>query len=160
MGDALNGQADRAMPSLAEVLNTLFKRHTKDGGKAYSNEDLAKFARAHGVEISQAHVWNLRNPKRDSDSDPRLSNIKVIAEFFGYRPAYFIDAQVYWDVERQLGYADGDEVATVPRQGTAAAGVMFRKVADMSPQSKALIEGLINQVSELEKGNVRGERRL
>lgn len=142
------------MPSLAEVLNTLFQRHTKDGKrKAYSNEDVASWARSQGIEMSQTHVWNLRQLGRPSD--PRVSHIKIIGEFFGYQPGYFIDPQVYWEVERRIArdrHAPGDAEVDVPSQ-PAASRVMLRKVAKMSPESQALIQGLIDQVSVLEQGS-------
>jgi hypothetical protein len=150
----VNDRSDQAMPSVAGILNALFARHPKANGKVHSNEDVASWARTHGVEMSQAHLWNLRN----RPSDPRSSHIKIIAEFFGYPPGYFIDAEVYWRVERERGFAPPDEAGVdIPVQPVMSR-VLLRKVDEMSPQSKALIEGLINQVSELEQNHVRDER--
>ncbi|MDX8056675.1 hypothetical protein SK571_45535 [Lentzea sp. BCCO 10_0798] len=151
----MSDRSKSVMPDIAAILNSLFDRHLKPNGKPHSNEDVASFARERGVEMSQAHLWNLRN----KPSDPRLSHIKVIAEFFGYPPGYFNDVDVYWRVERQYGNApeNGLVDADIPVQSPGISPVLFRKVSGMSPASKALIEGLINQVSQLEGGHVRDE---
>lgn len=152
MGD----RSKQAMPDIAAILNTLFDRHLKSTGKPYSNEDVASWARARGVEMSQAHLWNLRN----KPSDPRTSHIKIIAEFFGYAPGYLIDPEVYWREEQNYGFASVDGLTNVdiPAQAPGVSPVLFRKVSGMSPASKALIESLIIQVSELESSHVRDER--
>jgi hypothetical protein len=152
----VSDRSKHAMPDIAAILNTLFDRHLKPNGKPHSNEDVASFAREHGVEMSQAHLWNLRH----KPSDPRSSHLKIIAEFFNYPPGYFIDPEVYWRIERQCGYTPDDEPADadIPAQTSGVSPVLFRKVSDMSPVSKALIESLINQVSQLENPHVRDER--
>lgn len=152
----------RSMPSVAEILETLFDRHRKPvppgstrAGRPYSNQEVADWCTARGVEMSQTHVWNLRQVAKAVD--PRVSHLKAIAEFFGYRPAYFLDAEVYWETEAQLGTLPeegGDEEdLSIPRQA-AQARVLMRRVDGLTPAGLALIAGVVDQVAEWEKNHV------
>jgi hypothetical protein len=145
------------MPSVAEILETLFDRHRKPAphgskrpGRPYSNQEVADSCTAKGVEMSQTHVWNLRQVSKAVD--PRVSHLKAIAEFFGYRPAYFLDPDVYWETEAQLGTlpqgSEGD--VSIPHQH-AQARVLMRRVDGLTTAGLTLIAGVVEQVAEWEK---------
>ncbi|WP_141981038.1 hypothetical protein [Saccharothrix saharensis] len=142
---------------MAEILEALFDRHRKPVpagskrlGRPYSNQEVADWCTARGVEMSQTHVWNLRQVSKAVD--PRVSHLKAIAEFFGYRPAYFLDADVYWDTEAQLGTLpkSGEGDLAIPTQ-EAQARVLMRRVDGLTQAGLALIAGVVDQVAEWEK---------
>ncbi|MFT7836946.1 hypothetical protein Q5530_12420 [Saccharothrix sp. BKS2] len=147
---------------MAAILNTLFDRHRKPAssgsrrpGRSYSNQEVADWCTARGVEMSQTHLWNLRQEAKAVD--PRVSHLKVIADFFGYRPAYFLDPEVYWETEAQLGNLPGDDQEegelSIPRQN-AKARVLMRRVDSLTESGKSLIAGLVEQVVEWERSHV------
>ncbi|MFE9747585.1 hypothetical protein ACFYOT_22005 [Saccharothrix saharensis] len=144
---------------MAEILEMLFDRHRKPvphgstrPGRPYSNQEVADWCTARGVEMSQTHVWNLRQVSKAVD--PRVSHLKAIAEFFGYRPAYFLDPEVYWETEAQLGTLsqDGDAArdVSIPHQH-AQARVLMRRVDGLTAAGLTLIAGVVEQVAEWEK---------
>ncbi|MER5262279.1 hypothetical protein ABTZ99_09390 [Actinosynnema sp. NPDC002837] len=146
---------------MAEILETLFDRHRKPApagskrpGRPYSNQEVADWCTAKGVEMSQTHVWNLRQVSKSVD--PRVSHLKAIAEFFGYRPAYFLDSEVYWETEARYGNpntdGEADDLATA-RQA-AQARVLLRRVDNLTPAGRSLIAGVVDQVEEWEKHRV------
>lgn len=152
----------RSMPSVAEILDVLFDRHRKpvppgskrEAGRPYSNQEVADWCTARGVEMSQTHVWNLRQASKAVD--PRVSHLKALAAFFGYGPAYFLDPQVYWETEAQLGTLPKDATnddLSIPRQA-AQARVLMRRVDGLTPAGLALIAGVVDQVAEWEKNHV------
>jgi hypothetical protein len=145
------------MPGVAEILEVLFDRHRKPApsgskrpGRPYSNQEVADSCTAKGVEMSQTHVWNLRQVSKAVD--PRVSHLKAMAEFFGYRPAYFLDPEVYWETEAQLGTLPqgGEGDLSIPHQH-AQARVLMRRVDGLTAAGLTLIAGVVEQVAEWEK---------
>lgn len=149
---------EQSMPSVAAILNALFDRHRKPAssggrrpGRPYSNQEVADWCTARGVEMSQTHLWNLRQEAKAVD--PRVSHLKAIADFFGYRPAYFLDPEVYWEIEAQFGDDQGEGDLSIPRQN-AKARVLMRRVDSLTESGKSLIAGLVEQVVEWERNHV------
>lgn len=149
------------MPSVAEILEVLFDRHRKPAppgskrpGRPYSNQEVADSCTAKGVEMSQTHVWNLRQVSKAVD--PRVSHLKTIAEFFGYRPAYFLDPEVYWETEARHRNpdADGETEDLATARQAAQARVLLRRVDNLTPAGRSLISGVVDQVEEWEKHHV------
>lgn len=137
------------LPPFAELLDGLFKRHTKPNGRPYANDDVASWIEANqGVSISQSYIWMLRNGTRD---DPRRSHIEALAAFFGVPAGYFMDEATYREVER-------DRTATsmpqsdikVPQARAGQPGVLLRQVSNLSPALRSIVGELINHVSELD----------
>ncbi|XVV05360.1 hypothetical protein ACQPW3_08190 [Actinosynnema sp. CA-248983] len=153
-------EGEQDMPSVATILNTLFERHRKETrpgskrpGRPFSNQEVAEWCTLHGVEMSQTHLWNLRQESKSVD--PRVGHLKILARFFGYRPAYFLDPGVYWETEAQYGNprpGSADDLS-IPRQA-AQAHVLMRRVDGLSDAGRELMLGLVEQVVEWERNHV------
>ncbi len=71
--------------SFAEKLNTLFETKTKPDGARYTQEELI---RASGGALTRVYLWKLRTGRA---TNPGLSVVKAIADFFGVGVDYFFE---------------------------------------------------------------------
>ncbi|ALG06180.1 hypothetical protein [Kibdelosporangium phytohabitans] len=135
--------ADRQMPPLADLLNLLFDKRRRPDGRPYSNEDVASAIRAAEGQITQSYIWMLRRGTRE---DPKISHLKMLADFFEVPSGFFLDPEVY---EATVAELSGE-----PAQDNADSKlerVMLRRVSEMSPESRKLVMSMIRHVSELDR---------
>jgi transcriptional regulator with XRE-family HTH domain len=135
--------ADRPMPPLAELLNVLFDKRRKPDGRPYSNEDVASAIRAAHGQITQSYIWMLRRGTRE---DPKISHLKMLADFFEVPSGFFLDPDVF---ETTMAELSGDPVRDAGESKLDR--VMLRRVNEMSPQSRKLVMSMIRHVSELDR---------
>jgi transcriptional regulator with XRE-family HTH domain len=131
------------MPPLAELLNVLFDKRRKPDGRPYSNEDVASAIRAAEGQITQSYIWMLRRGTRE---DPKISHLKMLADFFEVPSGFFLDPDVF---EATMAELSGE-----PAKDTGESKldrVMLRRVNEMSPQSRKLVMSMIRHVSELDR---------
>lgn len=72
--------------SFADKLNSLFETKTKPDGTRYTQEELI---RASGGALTRVYLWKLRTGRA---TNPGLSMVKAIADFFGVGVDYFFEA--------------------------------------------------------------------
>jgi transcriptional regulator with XRE-family HTH domain len=131
------------MPPLAELLNVLFDKRRKPDGRPYSNEDVASAIRAAEGQITQSYIWMLRRGTRE---DPKISHLKMLADFFEVPSGFFLDPDVF---EATMAELSGE-----PAKDTGESKldrVMLRRVNEMSPQSRKLVMSMIRHVSDLDR---------
>ena len=70
--------------SFAAKLNRLFSTITKPNGAEYSAEEIQV---ATGKAITSSYIYRLRVGK---STNPTIDKVKVLADFFGIDPGYFL----------------------------------------------------------------------
>ena len=70
--------------SFAAKLNRLFSSITKPNGEEYSAEEIQV---ATGKAITSSYIYRLRVGK---STNPTIDKVKVLADFFGIDPGYFL----------------------------------------------------------------------
>ena len=70
--------------SFADKLNRLFSSITKPNGEEYSAEEIQV---ATGKAITSSYIYRLRVGK---STNPTIDKVKVLADFFGIDPGYFL----------------------------------------------------------------------
>nr|WP_157528583.1 hypothetical protein [Kibdelosporangium sp. MJ126-NF4]CEL19366.1 hypothetical protein [Kibdelosporangium sp. MJ126-NF4]CTQ94835.1 hypothetical protein [Kibdelosporangium sp. MJ126-NF4] len=135
--------ADKPMPPLADLLNLLFDKRRRPDGRPYSNEDVASAIRAAEGQITQSYIWMLRRGTRE---DPKISHLKMLADFFEVPSGFFLDPDVY---ETTLAELSGEPAPDNPDGKLER--VMLRRVSEMSPESRKLVISMIRHVSELDR---------
>lgn len=109
-------------PPIAELINELFRRHTKPNGREYSHLEVAA---ASGIDAS--YLSRLRNGKVPNPGRETLKNLSL---FFKVPITYFFP-----ELDELLADPDGQPVDEQLHQ-------VLRRVG-LNPQARAHVEGLI-----------------
>lgn len=125
--------------TLADKVDRLFRTIRPERGE-YSFEEVAKGVHARGgPTISPTYVWQLRKGLRDN---PTKRHLEALAAFFGVPPAYFFDDEAAKRIDAEL------EVLAALRDGQVRQIALW--AVGLSPQSLAMIAGLVAHVRQLE----------
>jgi transcriptional regulator with XRE-family HTH domain len=130
----------RAVPSLAEKLDRLFRAVRPAGRGEYSYQEVAEAIRAEGgPTISATYLWQLRKGLRDN---PTRNHLAALARFFGVSPAYFFDDDAVEVVDAQLSLLAAMRDASVRS--------VALRVAGLSVESLAAVQVVIDHARRLE----------
>ena len=126
--------------TLAAKLDHLFRTVHPPGRGELTYEEVAEGIRARGgASISGVYVWQLRTGKR---TNPTVSTLKSLAEFFGVPPAYFLDEEARARIDAQLDLLAAMRDARVSRIALRSFG--------LSAESLQAIAGVIENARRLE----------
>lgn len=85
---------------LPAKLNKLFDIMHKPNERPLSNEVAAeRITEKTGVSISGQYLWQLRKGVK---TNPTVTHLRAIADFFGVKASYLIDPGIDPDIEKQL----------------------------------------------------------
>lgn len=135
-------QAENPTPGpLAQRLDHLFKTVHPKGRGPYTHAEAAdKINEMAGQHvIGPTYLWQLRNGKR---SDPTLSRIKAIADFFGVSVLYFSDDETARRTDEQL------ELAVAMRDASVRAFAL--RTAGLSDKSLQALQAMVENARALE----------
>ncbi|MCV7247744.1 XRE family transcriptional regulator [Mycobacterium koreense] len=126
---------------LSEKLNRLFETMRKPHDPPLSNAAAAAaITESTGVAISAAYLWQLRTGLK---SNPTVTHLRAIAEYFGVPASYLIDAGIDPHLDAQIKLLSTFRDAGIRDLATRAAG--------LTSQSLESIRQMIDQVRRLEE---------
>ncbi|MCB1292350.1 MAG: helix-turn-helix transcriptional regulator [Mycobacterium sp.] len=126
---------------LSGKLNRLFDVMRKPNQPQLSNAAAAEAITAKtGVPISPAYLWQLRSGLK---TNPTITHLRAIAEFFGVPASYLIDAGEDANIEEQLRALQTFRDAGVRDLAARASG--------LTPASLESIRRMIDQARSIER---------
>ncbi|WP_269859369.1 helix-turn-helix domain-containing protein [Streptomyces sp. RPT161] len=139
--------------TLADKLNYLFAATKSPAGREYSNEHVAAAIRNTGVMISQSYIWQLRKSKK---TNPTLSHLQALADFFSVPVAYFFDDQTADRVTKKLALLEA-EISRFDRiMGDGQVQLIAMRAAQLSQARRQQVMDLLEVVYRLELAERRG----
>lgn len=131
-------ESDRG--ELAARLNRLFEVMRKAGTPPLSNAAAAAAITSKtGVPISPAYLWQLRNGVK---TNPTVTHLRAIAEFFGLPASYLIDRETDSALDAQLNLLQALRDNGVRDLAARASG--------LTPQALNSLAVIIDHLRELE----------
>lgn len=126
--------------SLAARINECFEVMRAPNAPVLSHAAAAAAITAHtGVPISPVYLWQLR---KGIKTNPTLTHLKAIAQFFGVPPMYLIDHDHDADLDSEL-------VLLQALRESGVRGVMAR-VSGLSPATVHAVAALLDHLRDLE----------
>ena len=131
-----------AEPSeLSIKLNKLFDIMHKASQPQLSNAAAAEaIANKTGVSISAAYLWQLRNGMK---TNPTVTHLRAIAQFFGVAPSYLVDPGIDPDIDAQLNLLEAMRDAGVRDLAMRASG--------LTPQALNSLAAMVDHARQLEQ---------
>lgn len=137
--------------SLADKINHLFEAIRRDDGQEFSNEFVAAAICESGeTTISQSYIWQLRKGKK---TNPTISHLQALADFFGVPVTYFFDDEVASKVERRL---ETQQARVSEAIGSGDVRLMAMRAGELSPRGRKQVMDLLDVVYRLEQAERRG----
>jgi transcriptional regulator with XRE-family HTH domain len=124
------------VPTLAELVNHLFRTHLKPNGKEYSNHEAAEAIRTQGY--TQTNASHLAKIRRGETANPSRDLLLSLCLFFEVPPTYFFP---------ELGNRELTPPPELPQEQFRAA----LRSTGLDPEDQTLIEPLIHQIVNLWK---------
>ncbi|MGW2812622.1 helix-turn-helix domain-containing protein [Streptomyces sp. NPDC001415] len=135
--------------SLADKLNRLFESIRPPDGHEYSNEQVADGISRQGLTtISQSYVWQLRKGKK---TNPTISHLQALADFFGVPVAYFFDDEAAGEVEGKLKALEAQQAQMKEAMGGGDVKLMAMRAGELSPERRKQVMDLLDVVYKLEQ---------
>ena len=134
--------SENAEPSeLAIKLNKLFDTMRKPSVPPLSNAAAADAITAKtGVSISAAYLWQLRSGMK---TNPTVTHLRAIAQFFGVAPSYLIDPGIDPEIDAQLNLLQAMRDAGVRDLAMRASG--------LTPQALNSLRAMVDHARQLEQ---------
>lgn len=131
-----------AEPSeLSIKLNKLFDIMHKASQPQLSNAAAAEaITNKTGVSISAAYLWQLRNGMK---TNPTVTHLRAIAQFFGVAPSYLVDPGIDPDIDAQLNLLEAMRDAGVRDLAMRASG--------LTPQALNSLAAMVDHARQLEQ---------
>ncbi len=135
--------SENAVPEPSELsikLNKLFGIMHKASQPPLSNAAAAEaITDKTGVSISAAYLWQLRNGMK---TNPTVTHLRAIAQFFGVAPSYLIDPGIDPDIDAQLNLLEAMRDAGVRDLAMRASG--------LTPQALNNLAAMVDHARKLE----------
>lgn len=134
--------SESAEPSeLSIKLNKLFDTMRKPSDPPLSNAAAAEaITRKTGVSISSAYLWQLRTGVK---TNPTVTHLRAIAQFFGVAPSYLVDPGIDPDIDAQLNLLQAMRDAGVRDLAMRASG--------LTPQALNSLRAMVDHARQLEQ---------
>ncbi|MFF3911458.1 helix-turn-helix domain-containing protein [Streptomyces sp. NPDC001848] len=134
--------------SLSDKINQLFASVRPEGGREYSNEQVAAAIRANGVTISQSYIWQLR---RGTKTNPTLRHLEALADFFGVSTAYFLDPDAGDRISQQLQQLAEAQARLAEAGKGGDVKLMAMRAGQLSDERRKQVMDLLDVVYRLEQ---------
>ena len=129
------------LSELSIKLNKLFDTMRKPSDPPLSNAAAAKaITRKTGVSISSAYLWQLRTGVK---TNPTVTHLRAIAQFFGVAPSYLVDPGIDPDIDAQLNLLQAMRDAGVRDLAMRASG--------LTPQALNSLRAMVDHARQLEQ---------
>jgi len=129
------------LSELSIKLNKLFDTMRKPSDPPLSNAAAAEaITRKTGVSISSAYLWQLRTGVK---TNPTVTHLRAIAQFFGVAPSYLIDPGIDPDIDAQLNLLQAMRDAGVRDLAMRASG--------LTPQALNSLRAMVDHARQLEQ---------
>lgn len=126
---------------LSIKLNKLFDTMRKPSQPPLSNAAAAEaISEKTGVSISAAYLWQLRTGMK---TNPTVTHLRAIAQFFGVAPSYLIDPGIDPDIDAQLNLLQAMRDAGVRDLAMRASG--------LTPQALNNLAAMVDLARQLEQ---------
>nr|WP_234787700.1 MULTISPECIES: helix-turn-helix transcriptional regulator [Mycobacteriaceae] len=93
-----------------------------------------------GVSISSAYLWQLRTGVK---TNPTVTHLRAIAQFFGVAPSYLVDPGIDPDIDAQLNLLQAMRDAGVRDLAMRASG--------LTPQALNSLRAMVDHARQLEQ---------
>lgn len=114
------------MKTVAELVNDLFSDNTKPDGREYSNREVSRALKGH---LSSDYLSKLR---RGEVPNPGRNSLLLLCQHFKVPPSYF--------------FPEWGEASSASEGSDVSAAVLERRIADLSPEARKMIEKLIDMI--------------
>lgn len=139
MAEAASESAE--LSELSIKLNKLFDTMRKPSDPPLSNAAAAEaITRKTGVSISSAYLWQLRTGVK---TNPTVTHLRAIAQFFGVAPSYLVDPGIDPDIDAQLNLLQAMRDAGVRDLAMRASG--------LTPQALNSLRAMVDHARQLEQ---------
>lgn len=139
MAEAASESAE--LSELSIKLNKLFDTMRKPSDPPLSNAAAAEaITRKTGISISSAYLWQLRTGAK---TNPTVTHLRAIAQFFGVAPSYLIDPGIDPDIDAQLNLLQAMRDAGVRDLAMRASG--------LTPQALNSLRAMVDHARQLEQ---------
>lgn len=129
------------LSELSIKLNKLFDTMRKPSDPPLSNAAAAEaITRKTGISISSAYLWQLRTGVK---TNPTVTHLRAIAQFFGVAPSYLIDPGIDPDIDAQLNLLQAMRDAGVRDLAMRASG--------LTPQALNSLRAMVDHARQLEQ---------
>ena len=129
------------LSELSIKLNKLFDTMRKPSDPPLSNAAAAEaITRKTGVSISSAYLWQLRTGVK---TNPTVTHLRAIAQFFGVAPSYLVDPGIDPDIDAQLNLLQAMRDAGVRDLAMRASG--------LTPQALNSLRAMVDHARQLEQ---------
>jgi len=129
------------LSELSIKLNKLFDTMRKPSDPPLSNAAAAEaITRKTGISISSAYLWQLRTGAK---TNPTVTHLRAIAQFFGVAPSYLIDPGIDPDIDAQLNLLQAMRDAGVRDLAMRASG--------LTPQALNSLRAMVDHARQLEQ---------
>ena len=129
------------LSELSIKLNKLFDTMRKPSDPPLSNAAAAEaITRKTGVSISSAYLWQLRTGVK---TNPTVTHLRAIAQFFGVSPSYLVDPGIDPDIDAQLNLLQAMRDAGVRDLAMRASG--------LTPQALNSLRAMVDHARQLEQ---------
>lgn len=129
------------LSELSIKLNKLFDTMRKPSEPPLSNAAAAEaITRKTGVSISSAYLWQLRTGVK---TNPTVTHLRAIAQFFGVAPSYLVDPGIDPDIDAQLNLLQAMRDAGVRDLAMRASG--------LTPQALNSLRAMVDHARQLEQ---------
>ena len=129
------------LSELSIKLNKLFDTMRKPSDPPLSNAAAAEaITRKTGVSISSAYLWQLRTGVK---TNPTVTHLRAIAQFFGVAPSYLVDPGIDPDIDAQLNLLEAMRDAGVRDLAMRASG--------LTPQALNSLAAMVDHARQLEQ---------
>lgn len=132
---------DAELSELSIKLNKLFDTMRKPSDPPLSNAAAADaITHKTGISISAAYLWQLRTGMK---TNPTVTHLRAIAQFFGVAPSYLIDPGIDPDIDAQLNLLQAMRDAGVRDLAMRASG--------LTPQALNSLRAMVDHARQLEQ---------
>lgn len=129
------------LSELSIKLNKLFDTMRRPSDPPLSNAAAAEaITRKTGVSISSAYLWQLRTGVK---TNPTVTHLRAIAQFFGVAPSYLVDPGIDPDIDAQLNLLQAMRDAGVRDLAMRASG--------LTPQALNSLRAMVDHARQLEQ---------
>jgi transcriptional regulator with XRE-family HTH domain len=114
------------LKTVAELVNDLFRTHTKPDGREYSNREVARALKG---QISADYLSKLR---RGEVPNPGRNTLLLLCQYFTVSPTYFFPE---WN-------------APTSQEVDESTAVLERRIAELSPEARAQLAKLLDMLKD------------
>ncbi|MER7771708.1 hypothetical protein [Kitasatospora sp. NPDC096140] len=145
-GEDAGHEADPEAELLGRRVEYLFE-HVQPLGRRFTLQEVVDGIRQSGPNAPKLSVGRLWTLVKGKASNPTVSTLRALGDFFGVPQAYFIDDEVAARVSAQLSL-----ISAMRANDVRSVALRAADLATMSSQGLDIVRSLVEQGGALERG--------